>query len=240
VELKYSQKDNGLYVLSRGAIDNIAKDILTEFSPHNLTSPIPLNTTAFLDDYLGLLEKSKYIGTLEVGCLGLTVMADLAEIPTLDTMFKPCLTEETYGTVLISPYLNGPENRGRKRYTEAHEGSHWVLHRPYFQRNNSENYVACRSVERVSDARNDAKSWMEWQADTLAAALLMPRDVFYDYGKVMIQRAGVRCGYLRTDVSRDKGVFYEIIEDITSQFKVSARAAQIRMLHTGLIDPQVL
>ena len=57
----YRQKENGMYILSRSEIEQIATKKLQEFSPSNLERPMPLRTTDFLENYLGLLIKYKYI-----------------------------------------------------------------------------------------------------------------------------------------------------------------------------------
>lgn len=73
------------------------------------------------------------------------------------------------------------------------------------------------------------------EADSLAAALLMPRDVFYSLARSEIRKAGVPCGYLVKGQQRDKRVFYEIVGEIADRFCVSHKATQIRMAHLGLI-----
>ena len=124
MELTYPQKSNGLYVLSRMAIEQIATDVLKEYAPQNLEHPLPLDTRDMMENYLGLIVKHAHIGSFNSGILGLIVMSDAAEIPSLDEMFKPTVLQECFGTVLISRTLLGNENLPRKRYTEMHEASH--------------------------------------------------------------------------------------------------------------------
>ncbi len=74
-----------------------------------------------------------------------------------------------------------PRRRGRYHFTLAHEIGHWRLHRKHFvatpnQRllfddGNRKPDVVCRSSE--------SKKPVEWQADTFAAVLLMPRKMMY-------------------------------------------------------------
>ncbi|MGM9535443.1 MAG: MFS transporter, partial [Intestinibacter sp.] len=78
--------------------------------------------------------KNKYICDFQSGILGLTVMGDIVLIPSYDDMLRPVVLEETFGTVLISPQLLGRQNRARRRYTEMHEASHFMLHQPYFRK----------------------------------------------------------------------------------------------------------
>ena len=242
MELMYPQRTDGMYILSRFDIDEIAYSLLKDFSPRNLEYAIAVDIDAFLVDYLQLLVKERYIGVIGCEALGLTVMRDSVEIPSLDEKMHPIILKETYGNVLISPTLNGVKNRPRKRYTKAHEGAHWVLHQPYFQNADGteqgrlcSGFVACRTVERYIPTTSRKVNWLEWQADTLAASLLMPRDIFMCYTKSLFRRAGVRHGYLSAKCGSDKQLFHEIAPDLCKKFSVSLRAVQIRMIHLGLI-----
>ncbi len=242
--LNYSKKENGLYILSKCDIEDIATLILKKYYPENLNTPIPLNTIELLEEHLGLSVKRKYIGTLESGILGLIVMHDEAEIPSYDDMYNPMVLQETYGTVLISQHLDGKDNISRRRYTEAHEGAHFILHTEYYneslkstvnRENKQFNYIACRKMEIYKRLSKNDADWMEWQADTLAAALLMPRDVFRSFAKSVIRQNGVSSGYLISSPYANKRQAFDIITEIAQKFNVSYRAAQIRMLHLGLI-----
>lgn len=246
MQLNYEQKGNGMYILSRNDIENIATAILKDYSPENLEYIIPLDTVDFLENYLGLTLKKRYIGTMKSGILGLVVMNDMVEIPSYDNDFKPVILEETYGTVLISPILNNSKNANRQRYTEVHEAAHYILHKQYFSQlqkmsNASRNrYIACRKVELHNKIPKTNSEWMEWQADTLAAALLMPQKTFTVFAKAVFYKYGIFNGYIMVDDSTRKGQARNIIKEIAEKFCVSYRAAQIRMLHLGLIkDPYI-
>lgn len=240
VNLDYKQKYNGQYILSKIDIEKIATDVLREFSPSNLVVPTQLDTMSFLQDYLGLNVKRKYIGTFESGILGSIVMCDEMEIPSYDEMFHPTVLIETYGNVLISPDLSGRDNAPRRRYTEMHEGSHFILHKEYYKcldkkSTNQHKLIACRRMELLNDNSKTAMDWIEWQADYLAAALLMPQEVFYDYARSIIRSLGVSCGYLTISSGTNKRQAFEMISNIAEKFYVSYRAAQIRMIKLGLI-----
>lgn len=246
MQLNYEQKGNGMYILSRNDIEDIATAILEEYSPDNLQYITPLDTVDFLENYLGLTLKKRYIGTMKSGILGLVVMNDIVEIPSYDEDFKQVVLEETYGTVLISPTLFENKNVNRKRYTEVHEAAHYILHKKYYdglQKNSNSNrnrYIACRKVELHKKSLKNDSDWMEWQADTLAAALLMPKRMFTVFAKAVLYKYGIFNGYIMIDDPTRKGQAPEIIKEVAEKFCVSYRAAQIRMLHLGLIrDPYV-
>ena len=244
MKLNYPQKESGLYILSREDIENIAEDVLKEFFPQNLILPKPLDTAELLEDRLGLTVKQKYIGTLNSAVLGLIVMSDEVEIPSYDEMYKPTVLQETYGTVLINKHLCVRENTARRRYTETHEGAHFILHGEYFKttansaanrKNNSREFIACRKVELYGQKTNNDSDWMEWQADSLAAALLMPGNVFCSFARSVMRKYGITGRHIVNNFYVNKGKVRDIISDIARAFNVSYRAAQIRMLHLGLI-----
>ncbi len=141
---------------------------------------------------------------------------------------------------MISPSLSSRENAPRRRYTEMHEGSHFILHKEYFEYMNKQianqsKLVACRRMELFKDKPKTDADWREWQADGLAAALLMPRDVFYDYARSVIRSYGIARGYLTSSSGTNKRQAFEIISKVAERFYVSYRAAQIRMINLGLI-----
>lgn len=237
MELHYRQEPNGRYILGKGDIDRIADQALQEFFPENLEYAVPLNTDRFFDK-LGLMVKHEFLGLPDHMILGATIMGDVEEIPGCDILFRPVVFEECYGTVLINSSLCCTAQEHRKRYTEAHEISHWLLHRPYFERLSQTSqpcHVACRVVERYQPKLRTENDWLEWQADSLAAALLMPRDTFYGFAKAAIKAAGVYRGYLIEGQSSDRAAYKEAIRPITKRYLVSNRAAQIRMIELGLI-----
>ena len=187
MKLNFPKKENGMYILSRDDIDCIATAILKKYYPQNLEMPLPLNTMELLEKHLGLKVKSKFIGTLRSNILGLIVMNDEVEIPSYDEMYRPTVLQETYGTVLISQHLIGRDNLPRRRYTEVHEGAHFILHSDYYNQAKATvakrgdkplDYIVCRRMEIYNDSPKSDAEWMEWQADSLAASLLMPKNVF--------------------------------------------------------------
>ena len=242
--MHYSQKDNGIYILSRNDMEDIATEKLKEFSPLNLERPMPLKTTQFLEDYLGLITKNKYICDFDSGILGLTVMGDFALIPTYDEFFEREVIEATFGTVLITPQLSMRDQLPRRRYTEMHEASHFMLHKPYFEKCEAAvapraeypcPIIACRKIESNFNQNKTDCEWIEYQADALSAALLMPKNIFTEYVKTLMRKYGIRGTCMLEDSYSDKPKINSIICDTEEKFFVSHQAAKIRMKHLGLL-----
>ena len=59
--------------------------------------------------------------------------------------------------------------------------------------------------------------------------------VFYGFALSAIRDAGAKRNYLVEGQTYDRMVFKSAIEPISKRFAVSHRAAQIRMIHLGLI-----
>lgn len=213
---------------SRNELEDIAVTQIRAAYPSNLEIPTPLNVDEFIRNYQGLLLKYIYLGVPAWPVLGAVVMSDEAEIVACDLNMKPTVLEETRGTVLITTDLAGLRNIPRCRYTKMHESAHWILHQDV-------GVTACKRIEQYRVENRTPHDWMEWQADALAAAMLMPQGVFADYVRRAIRKEGGTSGYLVEGNQTDRCRFYEIIGDVASTFRVSHRAAQIRMIHLGLI-----
>ena len=237
MELYYPQQANGMYILNRNSIEEIATNVLKEQFPMNLEYPTSLRTEMLLDN-LGLMVKHKYLGIPGHEILGAIIMGDSEELVGCDMMMNPIVFEEDYGTVLINTELCTVKNTSRRRYTETHEAAHWLLQRPYFNRlpqDGQSRHIACRSIEKYRHEKKTVVDWLEWQADSLAAALLMPHNVFYEFARSAIRDAGATRNYLVEGHTHDRRIFHEAIGPISKRFSVSHRAAQIRMIHLGLI-----
>lgn len=154
----------------------------------------------------------------------------------------------------LDPAVN-PSRRGRYHFTLAHEVGHWRLHKPYYTANPSERLlfddgspkpdVVCRSSER--------KKPVEWQADTFAAYLLMPRSLvfaawsaFRDGDDRAVELRELHAansgsplyhrGHLATTAEeRDIAVKEQFCQPLADRFHVSREAMRIRLEGLNLI-----
>ena len=86
-----------------------------------------------------------------------------------------------------------------------------------------------------NEVLNTDFDWLEYQADALAAAILMPKNVFVSYTRDVLKKNGVRRNYLCVDTRESHTIVHRIIYDIANTFNVSYQAAKIRMLHLGVL-----
>jgi len=217
MKLRYPRKSNGMYILKREDMEDIATMLLTEYMPDVLERPQPVDIVALAEEGLFLTIKDKTLGFTDA-VLGLTAFGDNQEIPCLDDLYRPMTEVVHEGTILIHTTLQG--DRPRRRFTLAHECSHWVLHRAFYSEGNQEyafraRYIACRAnnIGRKYHAPKTDEEWGEWQADVLASALLMPVRPFCHIADKMIRKCGRR--YLTDRVD------YEYIESLKKSLTCS-------------------
>lgn len=240
--LDYPAKHNGMYIMKRSDFDDIAKNIFYEYMPEVLAYPKPTDIEYLAQECFYLEIKHE---TIVPGgkILGMIAFED-TEFHTIDEYNEPKTIELEEATMLIDMSLIGAENRTRKRFTEAHETSHWICHRSYHSPQNQQydfrvnrSLIACRgdSIEQYEKKQqfHSDDYWEEWQADSLAAALLMPKRTFLEACRSEIRSNSVKKGYLTFDT--DKYIIGRVISEVAQVFDVSFRAAQIRMINLGLI-----
>jgi len=237
MKLRYPRKSNGMYILKKDDMDDIATMLLAEYAPAALERPQAVNIDAVAEDGLHLTVENRILGFTDA-VLGLTAFADIQGIPCLDDMYRPLKVDVRESTVLIHSSIQG--DKPRRRFTLAHECSHWILHRSFYSDGNQEYafrmpYIACRaaSIGRRYHAPKTDEEWGEWQADVLAGAILMPFRPFCQLADKMIRKCGRRHLTDRVDYE-----YIEIVEGIADIFQVSKSAAEVRLKQLGYIQKE--
>jgi Zn-dependent peptidase ImmA (M78 family) len=238
MQLDYPQKANGMYIIRKEQMDDIAEMVLSEYAPRSLCYPCAVDISGIAENAFNLTIESRYLAhNNEI--LGVTIFHD-SDVPCYDQQLQPEIVRIPYGTVIIHKGLAGMESRTRRRFTLAHESSHWILHRSYnsptnltYQfRKQFHGYIACRSVN-IESHRHPMLTdhdWEEWQADTLAAALLMPKEPFLEAAR---DELGLGLGFYRGRTNSFQ--YCESLARIASRFQVSKKAISIRLEQLGLI-----
>lgn len=242
MRLDYPMFANGMYCFKNDDFDDVASLIFRENMPSVLQKPQPVDI-----DYLA--QECYYINvfkahiTLTGDVLGMMVIED-SPVKYYDIMYRPVIEKLEAPTMLIEYNLGGKKNIGRERFTKAHETSHWFCHRslhsldkrPYELRRAP--VIACRdtSIERFKYSENNTWNeldWEEWQADRLAASLLMPKQSFIYVSQKIIKNYGIKNGILVNGCNLEAS--RNAVSDIADFFVVSRKAAQIRLKQLGLL-----
>lgn len=250
MQLNYRKTKSGLYILKKEDFDDIAYMVLNEYQPIMLEKAQPLDVQDIIYERLFLDMK---IARLSVDGKILGVIAfDDTTYDGFDSFGNPIEIEMPVGTILLEESLmNDPHHVGRQRFTEMHEAAHWVCHRQYHLPLYGRNYefrvkddnrsIACRMERIENPGQSDGVSrkwsdieWEEWQADNLAAALLMPKATFVQAAHEVMYSHGICDGkplYWENDLT----ISHRIVDDLKSIYNVSKSAVELRMVRCGLL-----
>lgn len=138
-------------------------------------------------------------------------------------------------TILIEKrLLFSPRNAGRKNFTIAHELAHQIINRRFPEVNIGEEGLFCDHRRSVK-LHNQVSDWREWQADALAASILLPADAIKD--AMFLFGLGEKMTVLSRKYSRRK---YNHFCDMAEYMQVSKTALAYRMERLGLLQRNLL
>lgn len=235
------RKSSGTPVLSRKEIDIMGENLVDEFMPEALKTPQEIDIDLFVQDYLGMEQDFQYLSHCGL-YLGMTVFNDTDKIP----VYNPVDNRAEYisakaRTVIIDNSLLEENQEHRYRFTMGHEASHGFLHKEYFAYDPNQitlfdfmgqapvPMVQCRIDTKKLDMKQirtwTDRDWMEWQANALSSAILMPES--------MVRLIAENFGNLNLP---KRLLCYAMIEKVASVFNVSFEAAGYRLKQLGYIS----
>lgn len=225
---EFTCKKNGVPILRRNEIDAIAERIICDFDRSWVLPGKQVNIELLIEAYFGLTLDFQYLSN-DGRYLGATVFNDTPKM----VVYNPSKDEAEYihareGTILVDRRLVESRNSGRYRFTLAHELGHWVLHKKYFcyRTNRTSMFqfgtamIQCRDInKRYTRTQSwDESKWMEWQADSFAASILMPKSSVEEYARKATP----------TDL-------LSFPQSVSRQYDVSRAAAYYRLLDLNII-----
>lgn len=217
--------------LSREDIEKIAEDIISRYKQQYL----PKHYMCYMVDITELAEmlgfRIEYVHITKDGSiLGQTSSGRIwTEI--FDDDMNKMFFELDGSTILIDKrLLNSPKIVGRKNFTIAHEIAHQILNRRYPEMYNRQNRIFC-DYRRSEQSQKKIVDWYEWQADALAAALLLPLDALRD--SMFMFGLGEKMKMLSRKYSENR---YNDFCDMADYLQVSRTALSYRMEQLGLLD----
>ena len=133
-------------------------------------------------------------------------------------------------TILIEKDLRDDISRlGRRHYTEAHEASHQILQMLFpedYMNESSKLHFCLATPEPVQN-----RDWKEWQADTLASVLLMPKELVVQ--AMQLHGLGEKINRLNRIWATEE---YEKFCSMARLLGVSKQALSIRLSQLGLVE----
>lgn len=216
--------------LSRNDIEAIAERVILQYKQ----SYVPDRHMCYRVDITELAEmlgfKIEYVYITKNGSILGQTSAGKVWTTIYDSNMKPLLFELDGSTILVDKRLNNPKTAGRRNFTIAHEIAHQIINREYPRMYGAQNRTFCdyrRSVKQTKKI-ND---WYEWQADVLAAALLLPMDALKD-GMFMFG-LGDKMKMLSRKYSENR---YNLFCEMADYLQVSRTALSYRMEQLGLLE----
>ena len=232
-------KKNGVPVVSKKELDAFGERFVRDFQPDVLKDPAPVDIEGFIECYLGMTPDYQFLSHNGI-YLGMTVFNDTNKVPVYDPAHgRAEYISAKARTVIIDNRLLEENQQHRYRFTLGHEGSHDILHSGFFSYNPDQMsifntpmapMIQCR-VDSTSPRKTDPNKWtdqerMEWQANRLSSAILMPA-------------AAVSIVAQRHPNLRNSGYEYcGLIQDVVQTFDVSAEAATYRLKDLGYIGKE--
>lgn len=233
-------KKNAVPVLSKKEIDIIGERFVRDFQPDVLKNPAPVDIEAFTECYLGMTMDYQYLSHNGI-YLGMTVFNDTNHV----VVYDPSTQRAEYihakaGTVIIDNRLLEEDQHQRYRFTLGHECGHGIFHPGVFAYNPDQlslfdapqaPMIQCRVDNSIDKKPNTGAwtdhDWMEWQANRLSSAVLMPE-------------SSVRlvADEVRNEVAENPFKRAMLVAKISSLFDVSISAASIRLKELGYIGHQ--
>lgn len=216
-----SKKIEGLKYLSRNDIEHIAKNILLDFD----NSMFYEYTYTNLQKLVNYFE-NKYALVLEykenlVNESGKKLFACFDNI---------------HNKILID---NSLIESNRNSFVLSHEIGHFVLHRELKMAQEAYNNFQDSEYDIVIDKniiKND-RNWIEWQANSFAASLLLPKEILL-YRLIDFQKSiGInKFGYIYLDDQRDNKLAYKrIINYLSDYFSTSKKSVIYRLEELKII-----
>ena len=211
--------------LSRNNLEAIALHLLRSYwqLPEAKYTPDRVRPELLLSSLLHLSVQYRHL-TRDGSILGITAF-DQVDVEILGRNGPELFSLDSNTVLIESDLLGEEENVGRRNFTLAHEGSHHILNQ-MFPAEYSELTRARKVLQYryISPVYRNPIDWAEWQADTLASALLMPRALVWQN----MNDAGFH------------GPEFAQFKTICDRMGVSAQALALRMQRLGLLKQNQL
>lgn len=138
-------------------------------------------------------------------------------------------------TILIDERLDkDPQCYGRRNFTIAHELAHQFINRAYPEVYGSQSRVIC-DYRRSAKSHKEITDWREWQADAMAASLLLPKGAIDE--AMFFFGLGEKIKVLSKKYSEYK---YERFCEMAEFLQVSKTALAYRLEQLGLLERNYL
>lgn len=220
------------YNYSKEQLEEKAEELLRDFDAERLVKVKPIDVYAVIEKCLGVPYDWKYL-TPDQSILGMTAFKAGYAWVWPDSHYEAgMLPTKAYfeaGTIVIDSTLTETEYHGPENFTVMHEVFHQVLHKRIFAHSNPD-YTHITTKDALYRRRKPMTPLekCEFQANTCAAAFLMPRDLV---AKTLADL------WHKPKMLRVSSPFHlSVIDEMANMFSVSRTAMKYRLLNLGLAE----
>ena len=221
--------------LSREDIDRFAERIIhlykqTEYPKGHLYYNMDPTRLAEIYDF-----RIEYVNITRDGSILGQTSSGKMWTPIVDSHMNDILFYLDGRTILIEQrLLSSPKCTGRRNFTIAHELAHQFINREYPEVYDTQCRTFC-DYRRSGNKHKQITDWREWQADAMAAALLLPREVVEE--GMFWFGLGERMKVLSKKYSKYK---YDRFCELADFLQVSKTTLSYRMEQLGLLERNYL
>lgn len=217
--------------LSRNDITRIAGKVIRRyniFAPPEYSSARRIDPVQIATDLLHLSVEHVKLSS-DGSILGVTSYGK-AGAYILDEENSQSIYSLDGNTILIEKSLYTDRYKGRYNFTVAHELGHQILQRMYPNDYGVKNRSSKTVYYRDKNVQKSRIDWEEWQADTLAAEMLMPSDLVKD----LLRRYGLKRKNLMLNPIFNS-LEYQRFGRMANFLGVSKETLSIRLKHMGVL-----
>ena len=217
--------------LSRDDIEKLAEGVICQYKEQYL----PERRMCYMVEATELAEmlgfRIEYVHITRDGSILGQTSSGRIWTEVFDDNMNKMFFELDGSTILVDKrLLSNPRIVGRKNFTIAHEIAHQIINRRYPEMYSAQNRVFC-DYRRSVKPKKKIVDWYEWQADALAAALLLPLDALKD--SMFMFGLGEKMRMLSRKYSDTR---YKYFCDMADYLQVSRSALSYRMEQLDLLD----
>lgn len=223
--------------LTRKYIEGIAEKVLEAYMqlPEiKGTHVYRIDPELLLTKVLGLNIEYAHL-TTDGSVLGLTSFEEVG-VGVLDDTDSPMYMCLDGKTVLIEKdLLLDINHQGRKNFTIMHEGGHHIFKMLFPNDYGIKSQEELQFHEFNSEMQHPRVDWEEWQANTVAAAILLPEELIKQGMYLFGLGEKITCLNKISDRTT-----YERFSDLATFLGTSKQALAIRMKRLGLLEKEYL
>ena len=240
IELKTAYTLTRIPYITRDALEDYAIRLVEDFDPERIRFPGVLDIDRFITEYLELEIEVQRIWS-EKTVRAVTVFKEGSV-----AVYDPATRRKSHilcssGTVVVDSSLMYKQAARRLRFTLAHEGAHWCMHRHTFAADNpfeqdciaGNHFLAAKSGRADYNPGERTKTdlaRMEQQADFLAASILMPLPAVNAATYCFFHELGETPRTIIPKASNlDDHLASQLPQFLADTFEVSAESASIRL-----------